>query len=209
MGMRGRRSMRRGRCGTSLTTTIAAGGIELFVAMARDGNEEQKENAVGALANLDGNDMQKEEAAGALVNLSMNDDISVAIANSVVIALSVNHDNSVAIAAAGGIEALVSLARDGNEGQKEEAAGALWNLAIKRPAASRSLSSANDDNEAAIVAAGGIDVLVSLARDGNEAQKERAAGALRILADNDDNEAAIAAAGGVEVLVSLARTTWR
>ena len=71
-----------------------------------------------------------------------------------------------AIAAAGGIEVLIALARHGTEAQKEEAAGALWNL------------SANDDNSVAIAAAGGVEVLVSLARDGNEAQKERAAGAL-------------------------------
>ena len=49
---------------------------------------------------------------------------------------------------------------------KEKAARALANLAD------------NDDNEAAIVAAGGIEVFMSLARDGNEAQKERAAAAL-------------------------------
>ena len=43
--------------------------------------------------------------------------------------------------------------------------GALWNL------------SDNDANSVAIAAAGGVEVLVALARDGNEMQKELAAGA--------------------------------
>ena len=43
--------------------------------------------------------------------------------------------------------------------------------------------SVNDDNKVAIAAAGGIPVLVSLARDGSGEGKEQAAGALRILAE--------------------------
>ena len=52
------------------------------------------------------------------------------------------HDNQVAIAREGGIKPLVALARDGTPMQKENAAGALKNLAI------------NDDNEVAITHAG-------------------------------------------------------
>ena len=52
------------------------------------------------------------------------------------------HDNQVMIAREGGIKPLVALARDGTPGQKEKAAGALWNLAM------------NDDNQVAITHAG-------------------------------------------------------
>jgi len=101
----------------------------------------------------------------------------------------------VAIAEAG-IAPLVALARDGTEAQKENAAGALRNLA------------ANDANKVAIAEAGGIAPLVALARDGTEAQKENAAGALRNLAANDANKVAIAEAGGIAPLragVAVAR----
>ena len=57
----------------------------------------------------------KEEAAGALCSLARD-----------------NPDNRVAIARAGGIAPLVALARDGTDGQKEQAAGALRNLASSK-----------------------------------------------------------------------------
>ena len=57
-------------------------------------------------------------------------------------------NNKVAIAKAGGIAPLVALARGGTDGQKENAAGALANLAF------------NDDNQMAIAKAGGIAPLV-------------------------------------------------
>jgi len=101
----------------------------------------------------------------------------------------------VAIAEAG-IAPLVALARDGTEAQKENAAGALRNLA------------ANDANKVAIAEAGGIAPLVALARDGTEAQKEEAAAALAVLAVNDANKAAIAREGGIAPLragVAVAR----
>ena len=58
--------------------------------------------------------------------------------------------------------------------QKENAAGALRNLAC------------NDDNQEAIVRAGGIAPLIALARDGTDSQKEDAAEALANLAENDE-----------------------
>ena len=77
----------------------------------------------------------------------------------------------------------MALARGGTEKQKENAAAALWMLAI------------NDDNQVAIARAGGIEPLVALARGGTEKQKEHAADALWMLALNDDNQVAIARAG--------------
>merc|ERR1712157_262778 len=92
---------------------------------------------------------QKEKAALALARLATDD------------------DNLVVIARAGGIEALVMLARDGTDGRKEKAAlAALARLAT------------DDDNRVAIARAGGINALVMLARDGTEEQKEKAALAL-------------------------------
>ena len=71
-----------------------------------------------------------------------------------------------AIARAGGIAPLVAMARDGTDEQKEEAAGALGNLAH------------NADNQVAIARAGGIAPLVAMARGGTDGQKEKAAEAL-------------------------------
>ena len=84
-----------------------------------------------------------------------------------------------AIAKAGGIAPLVALARGGTDGQKEEAARALRNLAC------------NADNQVAIATAGGIPPLVALARDGSDGQMEAAAGALYSLSNNKTNLAAM------------------
>ena len=60
----------------------------------------------------------------------------------------------VALAEAGDFAPLVALARDGTDGQKEQAAEGLRRLAV------------NADNRVAIAKAGGIAPLVALARDG-------------------------------------------
>ena len=52
----------------------------------------------------------------------------------------------------------------------------------------------NNDNQIPIAKAGGIPPLVALIRDGNDAQKQYAAGALQSLAVNADNKIAIAQA---------------
>jgi hypothetical protein len=101
--------------------------------------------------------------------------------------------NRIRIAAAGGIPPLVALLRDGNDGQKRHAVGALKNLA------------ANDRNKELIVAAGGIPDLIALARDGNKMQQRNAVGALSALASTDVNRALIASTGGISVLVDAMR----
>ena len=127
---------------------LATDGTDIteLVALVRDGNDAQKAEAAGALANLaancadnripiakaggipplvalvrDGNDEQKHSAAWALRNLAHSCD-----------------DNQIAIAKAGGIPPLVALVRDGNDAQKHFAAAALQNLA------------GNNDNKIAI-----------------------------------------------------------
>ena len=59
----------------------------------------------------------------------------------------------------------------------------------------------------AIARAGGIAPLVALVHSGTKAQKEKAAGALAMLASgNADNKLAILKAGGGEPLVALLRS---
>ena len=83
-----------------------------------------------------------------------------------------------------GIDDLIAKLSSGDEMGKEEAAGALRNLAI------------NADNKVAIAKAGGIEPLVALARDGTAGAKEHAAGALRSLAvNNEKNKNMINSAG--------------
>jgi hypothetical protein len=121
---------------------LAKDGTDIteLVALVRDGTDEQKQYAAGALNSLacnydddnkipiaqaggipplvalvrDGNDAQKQYAAAALGSLA------------------VNADNKIAIAKAGGIPPLVALVRDGNADGKAEgvnAADALCTLA--------------------------------------------------------------------------------
>ena len=81
------------------------------------------------------------------------------------------------------IASLVAQLMSGTDMQKEQAAGALQNLAL------------NADNKVAIAQAGGIAPLVALAKSGTDAQKKYAAAALWNLSANADNKAAIAQAG--------------
>jgi vacuolar protein 8 len=68
------------------------------------------------------------------------------------------------------------------------------------------LADGDDANKEAIVAAGAIEPLVALVRDGDAKGKADAARALGILADgNDANKAAIRSAGGIEPLAALVR----
>ena len=81
---------------------------------------------------------------------------------------------------------------EASDREKKEAAVALANLAVR-----------NDQNKAAIAAAGGIPPLVALVESASDATKKSAAAALQSLAVNDQNQAAIAAAGGIPPLVAL------
>ena len=81
---------------------------------------------------------------------------------------------------------------EASDREKKEAVCALANLALR-----------NDQNNAAIAAAGAIPPLVALVTSRSDASKLEAARALRNLARNDQNTAAIAAAGGIPPLVAL------
>ena len=95
------------------------------------------------------------------------------------------------------VEDLVKRLKRGKPVAREQAAGALWNLAT------------NEENQVAIAAAGGIAPLVTLVKKGTPGAKpgarEIAAGALWNLSGNDENDAAIVAAGGIAPLVKLVK----
>jgi hypothetical protein len=189
-----------------------AGGIAPLVTLARSGTDGQKVQAALALAFLANNvenqvaiaqaggiaplvelaqrgtDGQKVQAARALRNLSFNDGNATLIAR-------VRSDLEVAIAQEGGITLLVSLAQRGTDGQKEQAARALGNLAVQ-----------NAENKVAIAQAGGIELLVTLVERGTDGQKEQAAGALKNLATDAGSHVAIAQAGGIVPLVTLVQS---
>jgi hypothetical protein len=192
------------KCSMEVAT---AGGVRALVMLARFCNHEGvQEQAARALANLaahgdsNGNNAAvgretgalealvqltcsthegvMQEAAGALWNLSFDD------------------RNREAIAAAGGVEALVALARSctngiGTQGLQERAAGALWGLSV------------SEANSIAIGREGGVGPLIMLARSNFEDVHETAAGALWNLAFNPGNALRMVEEEGVPALVHL------
>ncbi|CAI9786044.1 unnamed protein product [Fraxinus pennsylvanica] len=138
----------------------------------------QEAGALEALVQLtrSSHDGVRQEAVGALWNLSFDD------------------RNREAIAAAGGVEALVSLARsysNVSRGLQERVAGALWGLSV------------SEANSIAIGQEGGVAPLISLAKSDAEDVHETAAGALWNLAFNPGNALRIVEEGGVPALVHL------
>ncbi|CAH2041057.1 unnamed protein product, partial [Thlaspi arvense] len=96
---------------------VAVGGVRALVMLARTSKSE------GVL----------EQAARALANLAAHGDT--------------NNNNAAVGQEAGALEALVQLVRSPQEGVRQEAAGALWNLSF------------DDRNPEAIAAAGGVEAL--------------------------------------------------
>ena len=94
-------------------------------------------------------------------------------------------------ASAATVEQIIQDLHSGSAVAKENAAAALWNLAL------------NADNQVAIAHAGGIAPLVELTRSGSAVAQLNAAAALWNLALNADNRVAIAQAGGIAPLVEL------
>ncbi|TXG62528.1 hypothetical protein EZV62_009522 [Acer yangbiense] len=178
------------------------GGIDILAVLARSMNRLVAEEAAGGLWNLSGaiaeaggvkalvdlifkwssgGDGVLERAAGALANLAADDKCSMVVA------------------LAGGVHALVMLARNCKfEGVQEQAARALANLAAH--------GDSNNNNSAVGQEAGALEALVQLTRSPHEGVRQEAAGALWNLSFDDRNREAIAAAGGVEALVALAQT---
>ncbi|XP_038992313.1 protein ARABIDILLO 1-like isoform X2 [Hibiscus syriacus] len=144
-----------------------AGGIHALVMLART-------------CKFDG---VQEQAARALANLAAHGDS--------------NSNNADIGQEEGALEALVQLTYSQNEGVRQEAAGALWNLSF------------DDKNREAIAAAGGVEALVALAQSSSSSSRglqERAAGALWGLSVSETNSIAIGRQGGIAPLIALARS---
>ncbi|VAH06320.1 protein ARABIDILLO 1-like [Triticum dicoccoides] len=189
----------------------AAGGIKALVDLIfrwPAGTDGVLERAAGALANLAADDKCSLEVANAggvhaLVTLARScklegvlEQAARALAN--LAAHGDNNNNNAAVGQeAGALEALVQLTCSQNEGVRQEAAGALWNLSF------------DDRNREAIAAAGGVEALVSLAQqclNASEGLQERAAGALWGLSVSESNSIAIGQEGGVAPLLTMAQS---
>lgn len=188
-----------------------AGGVKALVDLIfkwPSGIDGVLERAAGALANLAADDhcsMEVAMAGGvhALVMLAksckvegVQEQAARALAN--LAAHGDNNSNNAAVGQeAGALDALVQLTCSPNEGVRQEAAGALWNLSF------------DDRNREAIAAAGGVEALVTLANACGNAPhglQERAAGALWGLSVSEANSIAIGREGGVAPLITLARS---
>ena len=110
-----------------------------LITLARDGTDEQKEYAAGALQNLAVNEENKVSIAraGGMAPHSATLSVSAPLASPTSAPL-----HRVANSEAGGIVPLVALASNGTDEQKVQAAAALWNLAV------------NAENQVAIARAG-------------------------------------------------------
>ncbi|PKA48761.1 Protein ARABIDILLO 1 [Apostasia shenzhenica] len=193
------------------TAIAEAGGVKALVDLIFKwpaGIDGVLERAAGALANLAADDkcsMEVAMAGGvqALVMLArsckvegVQEQAARALANLAAHGDS-NSNNAVVGQEAGALEALVQLTCSPNEGVRQEAAGALWNLSF------------DDRNREAIAGAGGVEALVALANactNSSHGLQERAAGALWGLSVSEANSVAIGHEGGVAPLIALARS---
>ena len=192
-----------------------AGAIPPLVALLQNGTDVAKENAAGALMFIayrndnnkvaiaqagaipplvallqNGTDKMQEIAAETLGYLAFCD-LDNGSKNKALIAKGVAI--SASIAKAGAILPLVALLKNGTDGTKECAVGAL-----------QALADFNDDNKVPIVSAGAIPLLVALLQNGYAITKEKAAGLLQYLAvDDDNNKVSIVSAGAIQPLVAL------
>ncbi|XP_074579832.1 protein ARABIDILLO 1 [Curcuma longa] len=188
-----------------------AGGVKALVDLIfkwQSGADGVLERAAGALANLAADDKCSVEIAVAggvcaLVTLAksckvegVQEQAARALANLAAHGDS-NSNNATVGQEAGALEALVQLTYSQNEGVRQEAAGALWNLSF------------DDRNREAIALVGGVEALVALAHSCSNASQglqERAAGALWGLSVSEANSIAIGREGGVAPLIALARS---
>ncbi|KAL0714874.1 hypothetical protein Bca4012_021853 [Brassica carinata] len=183
------------------------GGVIVLLGLAKSRNRLVAQEAAGALWNLSLGDAYKaiaeaggvnvlmellfrrpkgcgrllERAAGALANLAGDDKCSMEIAR------------------AGGVHALVMIARNCMYGgAKAQAARGLANLAAH--------DDSNINNAAIRQEPGALATLLKLTRSHHSGVQQEAAGALWSLAYDDKNRELIAELAGVEALVELARS---
>ncbi|CAN6899019.1 unnamed protein product [Brassica oleracea] len=173
---------------------------------------ELMERAAGALANLAGDDkcsmdIAKAGGANALVTLARNCEYEGAREHAVrgLANLAAHDDSNNNNAAIGevprALETIIQLTRSRHGGVKQEAAGALWNLAY------------DENNRELIAELGGVEASVALANScmnnntSRDLQKS-AAGALWSLSNSEDHSIVIGREGGIPPLVALARSQY-
>jgi hypothetical protein len=170
-----------------------------LVAQLSGGDAEAAEQAAEALAVLAVEAENKVAtvragALGPLVALLSEGSVGVreqaawALAN-----LAGNAENKVATVRAGALGPLIAMLSDeGSARAREQAAGALRNLAAN-----------NAENQVAIVRAGALGPLVALLSEGSVGARERAAWALMNLAADAENQVAIVRAGALGPMIAL------
>ncbi|KAG2258603.1 hypothetical protein Bca52824_077897 [Brassica carinata] len=168
------------------------------------------ESAAGALANLAGEDkcsmeIAKEGGVHALVRLVRDCDYKGAQAQAArglanLAAHGDSNNNNAAIGKVpGALKTIIQLTRSHHGGVKQEAAGALWNLAY------------DEKNRELIAALGGVEASVALANscmNTSRELQESAAGALWNLSHSEENSIVIGREGGIPPLVALARSEY-
>jgi len=180
-----------------------AGGISTLVKILREGPQEERPNAVGAILNLvQGNPANQaalvtSDGIVALVAVTTErpaaDEVCGVVARILSTLVKTDKAHASSIASAGGIAMLVRLI---NEGSSVSSGFAVFSL--------RHLALSSTDAKLLIAQEGGIAPLVRLLQEGSLESRGYAAGALSALADRcGDNQAAIVVSGGIAPLVVL------
>ncbi|VVB06368.1 unnamed protein product [Arabis nemorensis] len=183
-------------------TVAEQGWISVLIGLTKSTTKLVAEEATGGLWNLsvvEENKYAIAQAGGvkALVELIYRWTIAYGVI--VVPNLSTNRKCSEEVVRAGGVHALVILARDSeHDGANEQASRALRNISAYR----------NSNNNITIIGQvpGAIEALVKLTKSILDSVKLETAGALWNLSFDEKNRESIAAVGGVEALVALANS---
>ncbi|KAG6617281.1 Serine/threonine protein kinase [Phytophthora cinnamomi] len=189
---------------------LRGNAIKTLVALLKVGTSEQKHRAaytLGSLAYskdgsakivqkeavslliallLNGTDEQKHQAACTLGRIALSKGASDKLVQEGSIA------PLIALVQSGGVALLVELLRGGEDDQKENAASALGNAAVK------------EDISDEIALQNGVEALVELMRSGTDTQKENAASAIRnLVAVSDAHCTVVVDEEGIPLLIQL------
>ncbi|KAJ0392527.1 hypothetical protein P43SY_002494 [Pythium insidiosum] len=180
-----------------------AGGIEALVAVLRDGTAALKLLAAWALSELTDNEDNQRRLVAAhgvpvlLAAASSGADVKMEKALFSLARLADDAEFCAQIAGcARGVKVLVQALRSGSPMQRYHAATVLWGIA--------ECEDFVDD----VVSAGASEPLVALARDGDDADIQHAAGAMGAIARNGtDGSRAIVEAGGIAAMLEILQLT--
>lgn len=180
---------------TSCQAAIAkVGTVPPLVALLGNGHERAREHAAQAIASLArDNEPNQIQVTQLLIDLLTNgaEEAQERAARALWALVEDNPNAHDAIAQAGSPPKLVHLLVDGLPAAKDYA---LWSLSL----------AINADNQAEVLATGGVDPLIGQLSEARMINREQAASALAKLAlDNEDTRQAITASGGVKPLLTL------